>query len=49
VRAEQRAGEMACADDRAEAEGAEGVQRKKKGKRKLGTKMENFESLGVYL
>jgi hypothetical protein len=30
-RAEQRPGEMACAGDRAEAEGAEGVQRKKKG------------------
>jgi hypothetical protein len=31
ARAEQRPGEMACAGDRAEAEGAEGVQRKKKG------------------
>jgi hypothetical protein len=49
VRAEQRAGEMACAGNRAEAEGAEGVQRKKKGNRKPGTKMENFESSGVYL
>jgi hypothetical protein len=44
----QRPGGRSCAGDRAEAEGAEGVQRKKKEKRKPGTDLKILESSRVF-